>query len=222
MRSHDERTFNSRYKLHAGPFGYTEREMNVKQHVTWREPTVQRLSLGQKPAFAFNDNATVSKDYVDVSDSTNLSGPTQTVWGDVPLKNSDGSPQLHEVAADLDLTPRSPLKYGLIAGAIGAGVGALGGLAVARGVGALVGALGVGTLAGGGAALFVRNDKAKVIWNEHQVTDHKLLGYHEYVGIGESGGKRGFFHRYVPDVQESIIGSYTTPQVVHYKEESKS
>lgn len=187
------------------------------QNVTYQEPTIQRLKLGSKPANVFNDNPSVTTPYVK-ADQIELSGNASTVWGDVPLKNPDGTAALKTVTRDLDLTPRSPWKYGLIAGGIGAVVGAVGGYAgVGTGIAALVGGLGVGAAAGGVAALAVKGDKVKIVWDTHEIKDHKMLGYHEYVGIGESGGKRGYFHRYVPDVQETVIGTYQTPRTEHYK-----
>ncbi len=194
--------------------------MNV-QSVTYQEPTIRRTSLGKKPANAFNQSPTVTKDYVTVSDRASNSGAT--VWGDVPDKNPDGTPEMREVTRELDLTPRSPVKYGLIAGGLGAGVGALGGLfaaaslGVSSAVGALGGALALGGAAGAVAAFAVKNDQVKIVWDTHQIADHKLLGYHEYVGIGESNGQRGYWHRFVPDVQETVIGSYQTPRTEHYK-----
>lgn len=186
--------------------------MKIQQQVKYTEPTIQRLALGQKPANSFNDDPKVSRDYVSLSESKGGS----TVWGDVPLKNADGSVKLNEVVKEIDLTPRSPLKYGLIAGGIGAAVGALTGLGLAGGWGALAGGAGLGAVAGGGAALAVRNDKVKVVWETHQITDSKMLGYHEYVGIGERDGKRGYFHRFVPDVETKVVGTYQTPRAEHY------
>lgn len=188
--------------------------------MSYQEPTIRRLSLGRKPANVFNDNPQVGKDYVTVSEAPKNGGAT--VWGDVPDKNSDGTPAMREVTAQLDLTPRSPVKYGLIAGGIGAGVGALGGLlaasslGVSSAVGAIGGALALGGAVGAAAAFLVKDDQVKIVWDTHQIKDHKLLGYHEYVGIGEKGGQRGYFHRFVPDVQETIIGSYQTPRTEHY------
>jgi hypothetical protein len=97
-------------------------------------------------------------------------------------------------------------------------VGALTGWALFDGVGALVGGLGAATVAGGGAALAVHGDKVKLIWNTHDIVDHKMVGYHEYVGPGEKDGRRGYFHRFVPEVEATVLGTYKTPQAVHYKE----
>ena len=193
------------------------------ENVRYQEPIIRRTQLGQKPANLFNDSPTVTRDYVSVGEAL-PAGNTSKVWGDVPDKNSDGTPKLREVVADLDLNPRSPVKYGLIAAGIGAAVGALAGLGVgpALGLGSLSGALtggaGLAALAGGGAALAVKGDQVKVVWTQHDIVDHKLAGYREFVGPGEKNGQQGYFHRFVPDVQASIIGTYTTPSAVHYKE----
>ena len=196
-------------------------------NVSYKEPIIQRTLLGQKPANVFNDSPTVTRDYVSVGEALS-SGMTSKVWGDVPDKNADGTPQLREVTASLDLNPRSPLKYGLIAAGIGAAVGALAGLGFgpSLGFGSLAGALaggaGLAALAGGGAALAVKGDQVKVVWTQHDIVDHKLLGYREFVGPGEKNGQQGYFHRFVPDVQANVIGTYQTPSAVHFKEEKKS
>ncbi len=196
------------------------------ENVSYKEPVIQRTLLGKKPANLFNDSPTVTRDYVSVGE-TFPAGETANVWGDVPDKNADGSPRLREVTANLDLNPRSPLKYGLIAAGIGAAVGALTGLGVGPALGlsqlagALTGGAGLAALAGGGAALAVHGDQVKVVWTQHDIVDHKLVGYREFVGPGEKNGHQGYFHRFVPDVQATVIGSYQTPAAVHFKEEVK-
>lgn len=196
-------------------------------NINYKEPIVQRTLLGKKPANLFNDSPTVTRDYVSVGEAL-PAGDTAKVWGDVPDKNADGTPRLREVVASLDLNPRSPLKYGLIAAGIGAAVGALAGLVVGPNfglstlAGSLTGGAGLATLAGGGAALAVKGDQVKVVWTQHDITDHKLVGYREFVGPGEKNGQQGYFHRFVPDVQATVIGTYSTPSAVHYKEEKKS
>jgi hypothetical protein len=195
-------------------------------NIRYQEPVIQRSLLGKKPANQFNDSPTVTRDYVSVGE-TFPAGGTANVWGDVPDKNVDGSPRLREVVASLDLNPRSPLKYGLIGAGIGAAVGALAGLGIGPALGltqlagALTGGLGLAAVAGGGAALAVKGDQVKVVWTQHDIVDHKLVGYREFVGPGEKNGVQGYFHRFVPDVQATVIGTYQTPSAVHYKEEVK-
>lgn len=195
-------------------------------NIRYQEPVIQRSLLGKKPANQFNDSPTVTRDYVSVGE-TFPAGSTANVWGDVPDKNVDGSPRLREVVASLDLNPRSPLKYGLIGAGIGAAVGALAGLGIGPAVGmtqlvgALTGGMGLAAVAGGGAALAVKGDQVKVVWTQHDIVDHKLVGYREFVGPGEKNGVQGYFHRFVPDVQATVIGTYQTPSAVHYKEEVK-
>ncbi|MBX3172179.1 MAG: hypothetical protein KF760_32540 [Candidatus Eremiobacteraeota bacterium] len=195
-------------------------------NIRYQEPIIQRTLLGQKPANVFNDSPTVTRDYVSVGEAL-PAGDTASVWGDIPHKHADGTPQLREVVASLDLNPRSPIRYGLIAAGIGAAVGALAGLAAAPALGlsslagSLAGGAGLAALAGGGAALAVRGDQVKVVWTRHDITDHKLIGYREFVGPGQKNGQPGYFHRFVPDVQATVIGTYSTPAAVHYKEEAK-
>ena len=193
-------------------------------NVRYQEPVIQRTLLGKKPANVFNQSPAVTRDYVSVGEAL-PAGETAKVWGDVPDKKADGSPQLREVVASLDLNPRSPLKYGLIAAGIGAAVGALAGFGIGPMVGglgplanALTGGAGLAILAGGSAALAVKGDQVKVVWTQHDIVDHKLVGYREFVGPGEKDGVQGYFHRFVPDVEATVIGTYTTPSAVHYKE----
>lgn len=192
--------------------------------VTYQEPIVQRLALGKKPANVFNDDPQVSRDFVSVSSQTQVTGDTQTVWGDVPLKGADGKPQWRTIRSEVDLTPRSPWKYGAVAAALGAAVGALSGwgfassMGISEGVAALSGGLGLGLLAGAGGALAVQGDQVKVVWNTHQLMDPQYVGYRELVGPGEKDGRQGYFHRFIPQVETSLLASYQTPQVVHYKQ----
>ena len=193
------------------------------ENLTYQEPVIQRSPLGKKPANTFDQSPQVGRDYVELGQTP--ADASSTIWGDVPLKNADGSPQMRTLSVDLDLTPRSPLKYGLIAAGIGAAVGALGGwmgaaaLGMGEGWAAFTGGAALGSLAGGGAALAVHGDKVKVVWTTHEIRDPQLLGYHEFVGPGELNGRKGYFHRFVPDVQEKVIGRYQTPAAVHYKTE---
>lgn len=195
--------------------------------VSYQAPTFVRTQLGSKPRHVFDQNEHATQVYVACQgDSCNLG--SEKVWGDIPLKNADGSPQFSTQTAELDLTPRSPLKYGLIAGLVGAGVGAAvgalgsGAVGIATGLGALLGGLGVGSAAGGVAAFAVKGDKVKTVWDTHEIKDPKMVGYHEMVGLGESSGTRGFFHRYVPDIQAPVIGTWQTPRAVHFKDDSKA
>lgn len=191
------------------------------EKVTYQEPIIQRSPLGKKPANTFSDSPQVVRDYVEIHQAPPEAG--SVVWGDVPLKNDDGTPQMRSLTVALDLTPRSPWKYGLVAAGIGAAVGALSGwvgataLGLSDGLAALSGAAALGTLAGGGAALAVRGDQVKVVWTTHEIRDPQLLGYHQFVGAGELNGQKGYFHRYVPHVQEKVIGSYRVPAAKHYK-----
>jgi hypothetical protein len=194
--------------------------------VTYQAPTFVRTQLGSKPGHVFDQNQHAAQAYVACQgDRCDLG--SEKVWGDIPNKNPDGTPQLTSKTVQLDLTPRSPWKYAMIAGligtAVGATVGALtsGAMGLATGLGATFGGLGLGTAAGGIAALAVKGDKVKTVWDTHEIKDPKMVGYHEMVGPGESDGTRGYFHRFVPDIQAPVIGSYQIPRAVHYKDESK-
>lgn len=195
--------------------------------VSYQAPTFVRTQLGSKPSHVFDQNSQAGNAYVACQgDSCRLG--SDNVWGDVPVKNADGTPQFSTKQVEIDLTPRNPVKYGLIAGLIGAGVGAAvgaltsGPIGISTGLGAVLGGLGVGSASGGIAAFAVKGDQVKTVWDTHEIKDPKMIGYKELVGPGESNGTPGFFHRFVPDIQEAVIGSYQTPRAVHYKEEPKS
>lgn len=197
------------------------------QTVSYQAPVFVRTQLGSKPHHVFDQNENATQAYVACQgDSCELG--SEKVWGDIPVKNADGTPEFTTQTAELDLTPRSPVKYGLIAGAVGAGVGAVvgaltsGPIGIATGLGAVLGGLGLGAAAGGVAAFAVNGDKVKTVWDTHEIKDPKMVGFHEMVGLGESNGTRGFFHRYVPDIQAPVIGTWQTPRVEHFKDEQKA
>ena len=193
--------------------------------VSYQAPTYTRVQLGSKPAYTFDQNEQPSQTYVACQgDSCNLG--SEKVWGDLPARNADGTPAFVTKEAEIDLTPRSAVKYGvvggLLGGAAGAAVGAIGAsvLGLSPGVGALVGGLGGGALTGGLAAFSVKGEKVKTVWDTHEVKVPKMLGYNEMVGQGELHGERGFFHRFVPDIEQTVIGTYQTPRAERYKEDA--
>lgn len=195
--------------------------------VTYKKPIIRRTQVGSKPRHHFDQNPNPSQDYVQCSGGA-CQSKAHKVWRDQPDKMADGSPVLVEVTETIDLTPRSPWKYGGIAGGIGALVGAGAGLFASSAMkmhpaaGAAVGALAIGGVAGAIGALAVYGEKTKLVWDSHQIIDHQMLGYQELVGPGQSGDQKGYFHRYVPDVQESVIGTYDTPRVVRFKKEAEA
>lgn len=193
--------------------------------VPYQVPTYTRVQLGSKPAHKFDQNEQPSETYVACQDDSCSLGSVK-VWGDMPARNADGTPTFVSKEAEIDLTPRSAVKYGvvggLLGGAGGAAVGAIGAavLGLSPGVGALVGGLSGGVLTGGLAAFSVKDEKVKTVWDTHEVKVPKMLGYQELVGPGELGGERGFFHRYVPNIEQTVIGTYQTPRAERYKDET--
>lgn len=184
--------------------------------VAYVVPVYERKALGHKPANVFDANP---------DNHAGLQAPTDsgpTVWGDVPQKNADGTAVLRPQSVNLDLAPRSPWKWGGIAGAIGiaAGAGAAYALTGNWAVCVLAGA-GLGALAGGLAALSVRGDRVKIVWETRDIIDPKMTGFREYVDIGEKEGKNGYWHRAVPEVEQHVIGQYKIPHAEHYREGQK-
>ncbi len=193
--------------------------------VSYQAPTYTRAQLGSKPAHKFDQNEQPGEAYVACQgDTCNLG--SDKVWGDIPARNADGTPAFVTREAEIDLTPRSAVKYGVVGGLLGAGAGAALGaigasaLGLPAGIGALVGGLGVGAAAGGLSAFSVKGEKVKTVWDTHEVKVPRMLGYKEMVGLGELNGERGFFHRFVPDIEQTVIGTYQTPRAERYKDEA--
>ncbi len=195
--------------------------------VSYQVPVTERTQLGSKPQNSFRPQDEVEKPYVGCQgDSCDLGN--SKVWGDVPRKNADGSAYLADKSEQIDLSPRSPWKYGIVGGLLGAvagaGLGALGGglVGAATGLSAGLGALAVGGAVGGLAANSVRGEQVELVWDTHEIKDPSMVGYHHFVGPGESNGERGYFHRFVPDIQNAVIGTYQTPRTVRSKEGAQS
>lgn len=192
------------------------------QTVNYKKPIIRRTEIGRKPVHKFDQNPDATESYVSTADDPFKKGEFK-VWADIPDKTTDGNPVMTSVEETLDMRPRSVWKYGGIAGGVGALVGAGAGFllsnaaGVAPEVGAAVGALAVGGVAGGIGALMVHGEKTKLVWDEHQIIDHKMLGYKELVGPGSKGEQSGYFHRYVADIESKNIGSFKTPRVLRYK-----
>ena len=98
--------------------------MNIKstkqqQTLTYKQPIIERKPIGKKPVHEFNQSAQPKEAYVATPNDPFAQGE-QTVWASLPQKTSDGSPVMVETTETLDLTPRSPWKYGGIAGGLGA------------------------------------------------------------------------------------------------------
>ena len=94
-----------------------------QQTLTYKKPIIERKPIGKKPVHEFNQSAAPKEPYVATPDDPFATGD-HTVWANLPQKNADGSPVMVETTETLDLTPRSPWKYGGIAGGVGAVVGA--------------------------------------------------------------------------------------------------
>jgi hypothetical protein len=192
-----------------------------KKTLTFPKPIIRRQAIGKKPVHSFDQNPEPEEAYVATKDPFQTGN--HTVWASLPDKNPDGTPVMRNVQETVDLAPRSPWKYGGIAGglgaAIGAGAGALLSSAVGTtpGIGAAIGGVAVGGVAGAIGAYSVYGEKTKLVWDNHDIQDHKMLGYRELVGPGKKGETTGHFHRYMADVETTKIGSFKTPRVVRYK-----
>ena len=193
-----------------------------KKTLTFDKPIINRETIGKKPVHHFDQNSEPEEAYVSTKDNPFATGE-HSVWASMPSKNPDGSPVMRSVQETLDLAPRSSWKYGGIAGGVGAVIGAgagalLSGVAgMSPGIGAMVGGAAVGGVAGGIGAWSVYGEKTKLVWDTHEIKDHKMLGYRELVGPGRQGEVSGYFHRYLADIESPVIGTYKTPRVLRYK-----
>jgi hypothetical protein len=195
---------------------------NQKKTLTFKKPIINREEIGKKPVHHFDQNPEPKEAYVSTKDNPFRTGD-HTVWASMPTKNPDGSPVMQSVQETLDLAPRSAWKYGGIAGGVGALVGAGAGAllssaaGVAPGLGAAIGGAAVGGIAGGIGAFSVYGEKTKLVWDQHEIKDHTMVGYRELVGPGRKGETEGYFHRYLADIESPVIGTYETPRVLRYK-----
>jgi hypothetical protein len=211
--------------------------------VSYQAPTYVRTQIGSKPAHTFDQNDRAETPQMAFpSDSYELGGEVK-VWGDVPVKNADGTPRLSTREAELNLVPRSPLKYGLVSGLVSAGVGAAlgaigsGSQGIAARLGAVLGALARAGLAGAWAAAhYAAGDDVRLEWREEPIVEKSLVGYHHNVyphfvqrcssetdGQGNTRQRcwteqDGYDHRFSPDVNSWPVGSSIAPKVVHFQD----
>lgn len=190
--------------------------------VTVKRPIVRRTEIGTKPKHSFDQSSTPMESYTPGNKAA-ISGETQKVWADIPDKNPDGTPVLEERKVEVDLRPRNPYARGAVGFGLGAAVGGVAGAVAAQMMGTdpltggAIGAAAVGGAAGFVAGYSVYGEKTKLVWDTHEIKDHKMAGYRELVGPGRKGTQDGYFHRFLADVESSVIGAYQTPRVVRYK-----
>jgi hypothetical protein len=170
-------------------------------------------------------------------EATNRYGSSVEVWRAQPTYNADGSAKLKDASEHLVAEPKSkvttPLFWGLGGAAGGAAVGAIVGL-VANfhpGLGAAVGATVAGLAVGALGYRDADTDRVKLEWQETNIVDHNLTGYHYRVtedtkevchGVGKDRRCHtetdDYEHRFSALIDEKIVGTYHQPVVVHYKE----
>ena len=172
-------------------------------------------------------------------EAANRYGSSDEVWRAQPTYNADGSAKLKAATEHLVAEPKSkvttPLLWGL-GGALGGGlagavVGLIGnfhpGIGVA--VGAGVAALATGTLGYRNAA----QDRVKLEWQETNIVEYNLTGYHHSIseitkeecsGFGKDRRCRtvndGYRHRFSAVTDDKVVGTYFQPMVVHYNEKT--
>ena len=170
-------------------------------------------------------------------EAENPYGRSVPVWRPQPTYNQDGSPRMIDKTEQIVAEPKSTVTNPLIWGAGGAAAGGLVGL-VAGAVGGfdigLSAGLGAGAGALAGALLGFRDaetDRVRLEWQETNVTEKDLVGYiHDvdedqgYVCDGFGDDRRcrwetdDYEHEFRPIIEETTVGTYWRPVVVHYKE----
>lgn len=192
--------------------------------ISVQKPVIHRTEIGTKPKHHFDNNPVPEESYTPGNRSAKP-GERHVVWADIAEKNADGTPRLVEHRVEVDLRPRNPYTRGAVGLGLGSLVGGMAGTLTAQTLGAdlrlgaSIGAALVGGLAGFAAGYSVYGEKTKLIWDIHEIQDHKMVGYRELVGPGRKDSQNGYFHRFLADVDSRTIGTFQTPRVVRYKGE---
>jgi len=172
-------------------------------------------------------------------EASNPYGRSQNIWRKQPTYKSDGTPEMVETTQTIVAKPKSeittPLLWGAGAGVVGGLAGAILGLAtgMSAGTGAAIGAS-VGAAAGGVLGYRDANtDRVRLEWQETNITEKELVGYIHDVdedrrrvchGSGEDRDCHwetdDYEHDFRPIVDETVVGTYHRPVVVHYKDRS--
>lgn len=209
----------------------------IDVEVTYRRPVLVKTKLGEMPQ-DYHSYSSHRDQYFTRCDEGACDRGGQSVWRQTPLYESDGSPRLETVTERIVAYPANPwvegAKWGLVGVAAGGLVGAVASLAggfdlrTAAGLGA-----GVGALAGGGfGAQYALGDQIRLEWQETPILEKTMTGYYHDVdsrytqrcGYDWDGEWRcrdehdGYDHEFRAQVDNTRVGSYSAPVVVHYRD----
>lgn len=190
--------------------------------LTYKQPVTRRRQVGSLPRDYFDQNAQAEQPRVPCERGACQNHPRE-VWRQVPLTDEQGQPVMQEVTRHFEARPASPvlhaLGWGIAAGLAGAAVGGLLGAALGN---PALGAIAIGTsaalAAGAVGARKAAADRIKLVWEEHQVAMPRMEAYQETVSPGRLNGRDGYFHRFHPEVSETVLTTYQVPKIVHYRE----
>lgn len=190
----------------------------IRVDLTYDAPCMQRQKLGGTPQDYFdNVPAPVTSGVTSCANGACAVLP-QEVWRDSVVLGTDSKPTMQTLSVHLEDRPHSPLGRGLAWGVpVALGVGLAGALTGGAGVGLMAAVVG-GALAGGMAAHSAWGDRVRLEWVEHDIEASRMQGYQERVEPGTLWGKDGYFHRFEPVVETRPLGTWQSPQIVHYKE----
>lgn len=190
--------------------------------LTYKQPVTRRQQVGSLPRDYFDQNAQPEQPRVPCANGACANLPRE-VWRPVPVTDGQGQPVMQEVTRHFQARPASPvlhaLGWGAAAGLAGAAAGGLLGAALGN---PALGAVAVGACAALAAgfvgARHAAADRIKLVWEEHQVAMPRMEAYTEDVTPGRLNGRSGYFHRFHPEVSETVLTTYQVPKIVHYRE----
>lgn len=180
--------------------------------VKHRVPLTRQETLGQIPSDIFLSGA----------ETPDLAGlaHNRPVLYDQPLTSAAGAPLTMEMTTRIEAAATSPVIGGLIGGFCGGVTGFIaGGVSILTGNGAfLVGGGALGTAAGAGlGVLSTAGGRVRVVEQGLPIEKRAMTGIDVNVAPGRLDGESGYFHRFEPRLERTVIGSYTKPVLERYK-----
>ncbi len=189
--------------------------------LTYDVPVLEHRLLGGTLRDFFDQNPNTTTPPTPCANNA-CAGLPQQIWRTEPVE-SGGKAVMRSVTERLHDRPKSALLHGLGYGAAGAAVGGafgwiVGGFLGAPALGAALGATVLGGGVGLSSAAAVAGDRVRLEWEARPIVTERLGGYRETVTAGTLHGRPGFYHRFQPDLQMQVLGTYQVPRIVHYEE----
>lgn len=181
--------------------------------VKHKVPLTRQETLGQIPSDIFLPGAETP--------SLETLAHNRPVLYDQPLTSSAGAPLTMEMTTRIEASATSPVIGGLIGGFCGGVTGFIAGgfVSILTGNGTfLVGGGALGTAAGAGlGVLSTAGGRVRVVEQELPIEKRSMTGIDVNVAPGRLDGESGYFHRFEPRLERTVIGSYTKPVLERYK-----